>query len=173
MDCSLPGSSVHGIFQARILEGVAISCSRGSSWPRDQTWVSHIVGRRFTVWATRDHIRSAHRMSRWHTADIRDSLQKLGTKYVWNLGNSYYISTVQTLYPTGQPSKNMIMVQWLCHCAKRTQNMSVYCWKHGSDTVESLGLNLFPFSNLIVYSKPGWCEIQQKNVITWPWESWM
>ena len=38
MDCSLPGSSVHGIFQARVLEWVAISFSRGSSQPRDQTW---------------------------------------------------------------------------------------------------------------------------------------
>ena len=54
MDCSLPGSSVHGIFQARILEWVAISFSRGSSRPRDWTRVSRIVGRRFTVWATRD-----------------------------------------------------------------------------------------------------------------------
>ena len=54
MDCSLPGSSVHGIFQARILEWVAISFSRRSSWPRDWTWVSHIVGRCFTVWATRE-----------------------------------------------------------------------------------------------------------------------
>ena len=43
MDCSLPGSSVHGIFQARILEWVAISFSRGSSQPRDQTWVSCIA----------------------------------------------------------------------------------------------------------------------------------
>ena len=47
MDCSLPGSSVHGIFQARILEWAAISFSRGSSQPRDRTRVSHIVGRRF------------------------------------------------------------------------------------------------------------------------------
>ena len=47
LDCSLPGSSVHGIFQARILEWVAISFSRGSSWPRDQTWVSCVscIGR--------------------------------------------------------------------------------------------------------------------------------
>ena len=49
MDCSLPGSSVHGIFQARVLEWVAISFSRGSSGPRDQTRVSRIAGRRFTV----------------------------------------------------------------------------------------------------------------------------
>ena len=54
MDCSLPGSSVHGIFQARVLEWVAISFSRGSSWPRDRTWVFHIIGRHFTIWATRE-----------------------------------------------------------------------------------------------------------------------
>ena len=49
MDCSLQGSSVHGIFQARVLEWVAISFSRGSSRPRDRTWVSRIAGRRFTI----------------------------------------------------------------------------------------------------------------------------
>ena len=54
MDCSLPGSSVHGIFQARALEWVAISFSRGSSRPRDWTCVSCIAGRRFTIWATRE-----------------------------------------------------------------------------------------------------------------------
>ena len=45
MDCSPPGSSVHRILQARILEWVAIPFSRGSSPPRDQTWVSRIAGR--------------------------------------------------------------------------------------------------------------------------------
>ena len=54
MDCSLLGSSVHGIFQARLLEWIAISFSRRSSRPRNRTWVSHIAGRRFTIWATRD-----------------------------------------------------------------------------------------------------------------------
>ena len=53
MDCSLPGSSVHGIFQARILEWVAISSSRGSSQPRDRTLVS-CIGRWFLYcWAIR------------------------------------------------------------------------------------------------------------------------
>ena len=42
IDCSPPGSSVQGIFPARILEWVAISSSRGSSWPRDWIWVSYI-----------------------------------------------------------------------------------------------------------------------------------
>ena len=54
MGCSLQSSSVHGIFQARVLEWVAISFCRGSSQPRDRTRVSHIVGRRFTVCATRE-----------------------------------------------------------------------------------------------------------------------
>ena len=53
-DCSLPGSSVHGIFQAIVLEWVAIFFSRGSSQPKAQTRVSCIVDRRFTVWATRE-----------------------------------------------------------------------------------------------------------------------
>ena len=54
VDCSLPGSSIHGILQARILEWVTISFSRGSSRPRDQTRVSHIGGRRFNLWASRE-----------------------------------------------------------------------------------------------------------------------
>ena len=49
MDCSLPGSSVHGILQARILEWVAILFFGGSSQPWDRTQVSHIAGRFFTV----------------------------------------------------------------------------------------------------------------------------
>ena len=52
--CSLPGSSVHGIFQARILKWVAISSSRGSSQPRNQTRISCITGGFFTSWATRE-----------------------------------------------------------------------------------------------------------------------
>ena len=53
VDCSPPGSSVHGVFQARVLEWVAIAFSRGSSRSRDQTQVSRIAGRCFTVGATR------------------------------------------------------------------------------------------------------------------------
>ena len=49
MNCSLPHFSVRGIFQARVLEWVAISFPRGSSQPRDRTWVSHIVVRCFTM----------------------------------------------------------------------------------------------------------------------------
>ena len=54
MDYSLQGFSIHGVFQARVLEWVTISFSLGSSWPRHQTQVSRIVGRHFTIWATRE-----------------------------------------------------------------------------------------------------------------------
>ena len=56
MDCSPPVSSVHRILQARLLEWVTISFSRGSFQPRNRTWVSRIAGRFFTVWATKDQI---------------------------------------------------------------------------------------------------------------------
>ena len=49
MDCSLPGFSFHGIFQARVPEWVAISFARESSQSRDRTWVSCITGSRFTL----------------------------------------------------------------------------------------------------------------------------
>jgi len=55
IDCSLPGSSIHGIFQARILEWLTISSSRGSFWPRDQTCISCVscIGKHvFYHWVT-------------------------------------------------------------------------------------------------------------------------
>ena len=55
MDCSPPGSSAHGLFQAT-LEWAAIPFSRGSSRPMDWTWVSCIAGRFFTIWATREDL---------------------------------------------------------------------------------------------------------------------
>ena len=54
MGCSPPGSSVHGILQARILEWIAMPSSRGSSQHRDRTQVFHVAGGFFTIWATRE-----------------------------------------------------------------------------------------------------------------------
>ena len=60
MDCSSPGSSVHGIFQARILEWVAFPAPGDLPWPGDQTQVSCIAGGFFTIWATREAQGSMH-----------------------------------------------------------------------------------------------------------------
>ena len=56
IDCGLSGSSIHGIFQARILEWVAISFSTGFSRPSNQTQVYCIAGRCFTIWGTRESL---------------------------------------------------------------------------------------------------------------------
>ena len=75
MDCSPPVSSVCGILQVRILEWVAISFSRGSSWLKDQTQVSCIAGGFFTIWATREaHIKSPGGAV---AADLRTTLWEL------------------------------------------------------------------------------------------------
>ena len=55
---STPVSSVHGILQARILEWITIPFSRESSWPKDQTQVSYIAYRFFTVWAIREAMKN-------------------------------------------------------------------------------------------------------------------
>ena len=66
-DCSLPGSSVHGTFQARMLQWAAISLSRGSSRPRDQTRVSCTAGRSFIIWTTReDPVKDKSFIQWWH-----------------------------------------------------------------------------------------------------------
>ena len=72
MSCNMPGSSVHGIFQARILEWVAISSSRISSWPKDQTHVSCISSTSRWIlhhWATCEASLSTHT----HTHTFLDS----------------------------------------------------------------------------------------------------
>ena len=76
MDCSPLVFSVHGILQAKILEWVAISFSRGSFQLRDQTNVSCIAGRFFTIWATRKtpHTRCRSLLSRVKTLNVFCSL---------------------------------------------------------------------------------------------------
>ena len=61
-DCSPPGFFDHGLLQARILEWIAMPSCRGSSWPRDWTWVSWIAGRFFIIWATREALDKRRRV---------------------------------------------------------------------------------------------------------------
>ena len=98
VDCSPPGSSIHGILQER-MEWVAISFSRGSSRPRDLTQVSHIAGRRFNLCATREAPTiSKHKCvwvlwaisSKWlNTKRESFNLQPSQTEIVGNLGTCY------------------------------------------------------------------------------------
>ena len=85
MDCSVPGSSIHGILQARILEWVAMPLSRGSSQPRDQTlisYVSSLAGRFFTTSATWEDIGSS----------IKHSNFVLLEQYVFGLSWTFWVA---------------------------------------------------------------------------------
>ena len=107
MDCNLPSSSFHGIFQARILEWVAISFSRRSSQPRDWTQVSCIIGRCFTIWATGEvqpgqHIKKqrhhfAHKSPYSQSYGFSSShiwMWELDDKEGWVLKNCYFWTVV-------------------------------------------------------------------------------
>ena len=89
MDCRLPGFSSHGIFHARVLEWVAISSSRGSSWTRDRSQVSCITSKCFTIWATRESIKELYKK---HKARIMYYCGRLLPKTV----NKVKISVITT-----------------------------------------------------------------------------
>ena len=97
MDCSPPGSPVHGILQARIMEWVAISFSRGSSRPRDRTRISCITGGCFTILATREAWSESHSV-------MSDSLWPHGLYSSWNSpGQNTGVgscSLLQGIFPT-------------------------------------------------------------------------
>ena len=100
MDCSLPGSSVYGILQARILEWVAIPFSRGSSWPRDWTWVS-CTGRQILYhWATRKPTDVVQ-----FSSVVSDSLQSHGLQRA----RLPFSSPTPGAYP------NSCVLSWWCH----------------------------------------------------------
>ena len=109
-DCSLPGSSIHGIFQARVLEWVAIPFSRGSSQPRDQTQVSHMAG---GFWATREAL------------GPKMMTQKLrGIDYAWVLGICALSS-----YGSGIEGREKNQYQSLKPLFTPQQNLDVSFWK--------------------------------------------
>ena len=93
MGCSLPGSSVHAILQGRILELVAISFSMGYSKPRDQTQVSHIAGRFFTVWATSQWIRSKNNLNLLiKFVFFKSKILERNFKKIMNINPSWWVS---------------------------------------------------------------------------------
>ena len=104
MDYSLPGSSVHGIIQARILEWGAISSSRGSSWPRDSTHVSCLAGRFFPG---ESESRSV----------VSDSLWPFGWYTPWNsLGQNAgmgSLSFLQGIFPTQGSNPGLPHCRWI------------------------------------------------------------
>ena len=86
---------VHGIHRAIILEWVAIPFSRGSSWPRDQTCISCIAGRFFTIWATREAFKCYINNYKYDVSTLQivasvQQIQVLLFGTFWNLKKFWY-----------------------------------------------------------------------------------
>ena len=92
----LPGSSILGVFQATILEWAAISFSRGSSQPRDQTQVSCIADRCFTAWATRDASICIFK----YFSDCEPLLSQSRFLWLWPIYHPFTRALLITLDPT-------------------------------------------------------------------------
>ena len=116
MCCGLPGSSVHGIFQARILKWVATFCSRGSSRPRDQTHTSCVscIGRWFFTTSTTQEAPVFYKSTAfWGTSWCTLYLCVLS-----NSGVSVFTSPEEFLQSNPANLQNWIIWRLLCHITK-------------------------------------------------------
>ena len=121
MDYSPPGSSVHGIFQARILEWVAISFSRESSQPRDRTQVSCIAGGCFNLWATREAPKiSRDSMYMPVTMLISTNCYKLHLIFVTTRTLNPHYSNYQLYFMDEKLRLLTNLQKWWNHCMKWT-----------------------------------------------------
>ena len=118
MDCSTPGSSVHGILLARILEWVAVTFL-GSSRPRDQTWVFCIAGRFFTVWATREaqkaHLNNLALKSNARELYDSDKEKEVALPINWILNAIKFQLSIRSFYvkyPYGKEIRSSSLKGW-------------------------------------------------------------
>ena len=114
MDCSPPGSSVHGILQAGILEWVAIPFSRGSSQPRHRTWVSCVAGGFSPVWAKGKPFMGESTMSITKNPNMFSLLNiAFSSNYLWD--RYLHVTAPTSLYHPSQasiPSVSMLVPEF-------------------------------------------------------------
>ena len=129
MDRSPPGFSIHGIFQARILEWVAISFSGGSSWPRNQNHVSCPAGRLFTVGATRE----GHYVCRREGYTLNSLSGRLMVDLRWDLWCLFFFSFPVCMFhfPAINIQKKKIREQmWKCPSLIYGKGRRSWGWMH-------------------------------------------
>ena len=139
MDCNPPGSSAHRILQARILEWVAIPFSRGSSRPWDQTWFSHMAGRFFAIWVTREALPETILYP--PPPPPSPPFYRSQTEPLPQLGNFlmiHSISKLNTESPSPDPGSITFPLRsstshwaWLSVCSSR-QYSDTFCWTNKS-----------------------------------------
>ena len=137
MNCSPPGSSVHWVFQARILEWVAIPFSRGSSQPRGQTQVSCPMGEFFTIWATREARLGLAQI--WHVGE-RELVHGLTLRCIQtHLGRHVpYIDEISADYGNVSDRLHILSAllwyQYKCQCLWRNSPLGLQILGPGSQT---------------------------------------
>ena len=123
-----------GFFQARILEWVAISFTRGSSQPRDRTWVSCTAGRVFTIWATKGwgsgQIYSGDIISSWWASSLPSHLMEAGDSHQV-INSQMCISSPVTLQDPESSGRNTIQVPKIVS-ATHFLELPQLILKHGS-----------------------------------------
>ena len=127
MDCSPPGSSVHGILQGRILEWVAVSFYKGSSQPRDCIQVSHIAGKLFTNWVTRKDLFHCMTVLYFVYLFVIDRHWSITTfclfwiMVLWTFVHKFYVWLTYNILVSGIKHSYLIFVyfvKWYVHIAK-------------------------------------------------------
>ena len=177
VDCSLPGFSVHGILQARILEWITISFSRGSSQPRDQTWVSLIGSRCFNLRATRDWLIQIYEINLWQCSRLIYLLQMAIPIVSTPLPHFQQLIPLRLLSSnlavSGKPLRlaafKIYSIQWiskhlLCH------------WENSSILVLKSMKRQIPIQSSLSYSStlaPGSCHLSVVRFQSLcPWSQW-
>ena len=126
MDCSPPGSSVHGILQARILKWVAMPFSRGSSWPRNRTRVSCIAGSFLTDWAMRE--------SFTHIYPLYFQIHIPNLSPFYCLSSSTHRYNLWTVYHS---SSNLASQEFICHTVITEMFKIDICWTFKTFSIKS------------------------------------
>ena len=124
MDCSLPGSSFHWVFQARILEWAASSFSRGSFWPRDQIHVP-CISRRVLNHLTREVLYASFKswievtISIWDSVFLHSHYPYQQSGYSWQTHSKQVGLTSPVLRKSNQGFRNLNIVCWSVHLIRR------------------------------------------------------
>ena len=153
-DCSLPGSSVHGISWARILERVAIFFSRGSSRPRDGTHVSCTAGRLYTA-------ESAGKPASYPRAEPTHSRQRAASHYTnsWGIFNYHYQQEVAQCRTSDLSCGSLTLFVW--------QALPIQCSWRRSD-LKTLTFWCGPESAVCLHATP--CALDPKSTWGLCWE---
>ena len=140
MDCSPPGSTVQWIFQARILQWVAISFSRGSSQPRDPTCISCINMWILYHWATTETLICIFSSIQFSSFQLLSHVWLFATPWTTAHQASPFITNSQSLLKlmsikSVMPSNHLILIVPFSSCPQSLQHQGLFQWVNSSHEV--------------------------------------